>query len=112
MRNTHHVRELGRLGERVATDFLIVRGCRIIVANTRADGGEIDLVVRDGSTTVAVEVKATTDGSNPIDAVDDTKMDLVGRTAAGSRFRIGRIDIVGVRFDKSGVEIRWLRGPD
>ncbi len=82
------------------------------MANTRADGGEIDLVVRDGSTTVAVEVKATTDGSDPVDAVDERKMGLVGRTAAGSSYPIGRIDIIGIRFDDSGVEIRWLRGPD
>jgi putative endonuclease len=112
MTDVVHIRELGRLGERIARRFLADRGCATVASNARADGGELDLVVRDGSQLVAVEVKTTSDGSDPVDVVDDRKMGLVGRTASSVSYPISRIDIVGIRLDASGVEIRWLRGPD
>lgn len=112
MPDVNHIRKLGRLGERIALSFLVDRGCTPITANTRADGGELDLVIRDGPKLVAVEVKTTSDGSDPVDVVDDRKMGLVGRTASSVSYPISRIDIVGIRLDAKGVEIRWLRGPD
>lgn len=106
------IQRLGRLGERIAEGFLHRQGCSVIERNTRADGGEVDLIVRDGGVVAVVEVKMTTDGSNPIDSVDDRKFSLVSRTAAGLDQPIGRIDIVGIRMCDRGIEIRWLRGPD
>jgi putative endonuclease len=112
MPDVNHIREVGQLGERIARWFLIEHGCTTIATNARANGGELDLVMRDGSHLVAVEVKTTSDGSDPVDVVDDRKMGLVGRTASSVTYPISRIDIVGIRFDGAGVEIRWLRGPD
>jgi putative endonuclease len=48
---------LGRAGERRAAWFYRLRGYRIIDRNVRLHGGEIDLVVRRGSTLVIAEVK-------------------------------------------------------
>jgi putative endonuclease len=107
-----HIRDLGRYGEHIASSFLSDRGCATVTANARSDGGELDLIIRDGTHFVAVEVKTTADGSDPVDAVDDRKMGLVGRTASALAYPISRVDIVAIRLTEPGLEIRWLRGPD
>jgi putative endonuclease len=50
-------RELGRRGERRAAWFYRLRGYAILGRNVRLAAGEIDLVVRRGSTLVIAEVK-------------------------------------------------------
>lgn len=50
-------KNLGRWGESVAAHHLEAKGCRIVERNWRCQRGEIDLVARDGSTLVFVEVK-------------------------------------------------------
>lgn len=102
----------GPLGESTAARFLVDRGCRVVARNVRADGGEIDLIIDDEGRTAAVEVKTTSDGSDPIEAVDERKMSLIARTAASADRKIDRIDIVTVAMSLTGVEIRWLRGVD
>ena len=47
----------GTLGEKLAEQFLVARGFRVIGRNVRAGRREIDLVVSRGSTIVLVEVK-------------------------------------------------------
>ncbi len=49
--------KLGAGAEDMAADFLEKRGLTIIARNYRCRLGEIDLVARDGSTTVFVEVR-------------------------------------------------------
>src|SRR6476620_2729509 len=48
---------LGRLGERLASDALEARGYRIVERNFRCRAGEIDLVAEEGQDLVFVEVK-------------------------------------------------------
>ncbi len=51
---------MNRLGvdaEALAASFLEARGLQIIARNYRCRSGEIDLVARDGATTVFVEVR-------------------------------------------------------
>jgi len=48
---------LGRLGERRAAWFYRLRGYTIVARNVRLPAGEIDLIVRRGTTTVIAEVK-------------------------------------------------------
>src|SRR5215211_8254018 len=49
---------LGKLGENLACAALKQRGYAIIATRYRTKVGEIDIVARDGDTTVFVEVKA------------------------------------------------------
>jgi putative endonuclease len=49
--------ELGRRGERRARWFYRLRGFRIVEANLRIAGGELDLVARRGRLVVVAEVK-------------------------------------------------------
>lgn len=44
--------------EQAAADYLAARGLRLVARNWRCKGGEIDLVMRDGTTLVFVEVRA------------------------------------------------------
>jgi len=47
----------GAAGEQLAADYLQRKGLSVIERNFRVKGGEIDLVCRDGKTTVFVEVR-------------------------------------------------------
>ena len=100
----------GRRGEQIAAWFLTSRGCRVLEANTRVDGDEIDLVVMDGTDRVAVEVKSTTGPDDPLAAVDDHKWSRVERGLSVYPRAITRIDLVGVREGPDGLTITWLRG--
>jgi len=53
-----HRQSLGKLGENLACAALQERGYAIIATRYRTKVGEIDIVARDGDTTVFVEVKA------------------------------------------------------
>ena len=48
----------GRTGEQVAASFLTERGYRVLAKNQRTPLGELDLVCRNSSQIVVVEVKA------------------------------------------------------
>ncbi len=82
----------------------------MIDRNVYAGGGEIDLIVRDGPTVAAAEVRTTTTGRNNVESVDDAKWEAVQRASASLGYRIGRIDIISVSLDTDGAQIRWLRG--
>jgi putative endonuclease len=53
-----HRQELGKTGEDLAVDALASRGYAILDRRYRTRHGEIDIVARDGETTVFIEVKA------------------------------------------------------
>jgi putative endonuclease len=53
---------LGRAAEDRAADALLARGYVILARRYRTRHGEIDIVARDGDTTVVVEVKARLTG--------------------------------------------------
>ncbi len=75
------VAELGKMGERRAAWFYRLRGYTIVARNARHAAGEVDLVVRRGSTLVIVEVKTrqTLTAGEGHDAVDRRKRErLIG----------------------------------
>lgn len=75
---------LGRWGEREAALHLKRRAWKILRRNFRApDGGEVDLVCRDGGTLVFAEVKTrrSEELGRPLDAVDRKKQSLIRRGA-------------------------------
>ena len=71
-------------GERIAARHYRLRGYRILGANVRAGGNELDLIVRRGSRLVFVEVKerARESFGGPAAAVDREKRRRVRRAAA------------------------------
>ncbi len=67
---------LGRYGEEVATRHLEGLGLAIVERNWRCSEGEIDIVARDGSTLVVVEVKTRSSLAfgHPAEAITPRKM--------------------------------------
>jgi len=53
----HTTKQIGDAGESIAAEYLLAQGLRVLARNFRVKGGEIDLVCRDGASTVFVEVR-------------------------------------------------------
>jgi len=56
----HTSKQIGDAGEEIAVRHLVTQGLRVLARNFRVKGGEIDIVCRDGVTTVFVEVRKRT----------------------------------------------------
>lgn len=101
---------LGELGERLAIDFLIRNGYRLVVSNFKVPvgrnskgvsvTGEIDIIALDDDTLCFVEVKTrrSDDFVPVIAAVDLRKQRQIARTARVYR-RIFRISDIPHRYD-------------
>ncbi len=116
-----------RIG-RAAEDFVAARlgaaGWEIVERNARTRYGELDIVARDGSTLVFVEVKAGRENSRfgperPVHAIDFRKQQRIRRLATAwmtghrrlPRYDEIRFDAVGVTYDRAGrvVDVEHLR---
>lgn len=93
---------LGRHGEDLAHRYLQRSGLCVIARNYRPRGGdaEVDLVARDGSAVVFVEVKTrrSADFGSPDRAIGDRKQENIVRAARAFAQR-GEIPWNQVRFD-------------
>ncbi len=47
----------GQAAERIAAEYLIAQGLKLIACNYRSRFGEIDLIMQDGASTVFIEVR-------------------------------------------------------
>lgn len=116
MKNDSLRKEVGRLGEEVASQFLERKGFSILDRNYRKPWGEIDIIAEKGSIVRFVEVKAVSRESLPGDVSRETsdyrpeemvhpaKLRKIARTA--EMYMNGRkdarefqIDVVGVFLD-------------
>jgi putative endonuclease len=95
--------DLGRRGEEIAATWLEKLGMTVIARNWRCASGEIDVVLRDGVTTVFAEVKTRTSTAfgHPFEAITPVKAGRLRRLAAEwCRANPGseeiRIDVVAV----------------
>lgn len=109
---------LGILGEDLACKELERRGYAILARRYRRRGGEIDIIARDGATTVFVEVK-TRDGrafGSGADAVTWTKQRRIVTVALDylARHRLTerpcRFDVVVVAVGADGVAVEVIPG--
>ena len=103
-----------RAGERMAEEFLRLRGLEILDRNVRSGRGEVDLIARDGETVVFVEVKLRSGGdpSAALVAVHWKKREDVERAATrwlqsrGLTDRPVRFDVVGITWEADGSHLR------
>lgn len=109
----------GRYGEAVAARHLTRAGLRILARNFQARGGEIDLIARQGSELVVIEVKTRRAGVKlaPEHAVTWAKQrKMIATSNAYVRELPGRpppvrFDIVEVLYKPGSVpRVRWIRG--
>jgi putative endonuclease len=103
-------REVGDLGELIAARWLRRKGRKVLHCNFAApEGGEVDIVCRDGATLVFTEVKTRTSVGlhRPADAVNADKEDLIQRGAKRWLALLG-YPVIPFRFDI--VEVILIEG--
>jgi len=104
----------GAAAEQLAAEYLQRKGLSVIERNFRVKGGEIDLICRDGKTTVFVEVRlrSRSDFGGAAASITGTKQ---ARLILAARHWLLRHGETPCRFDCmlfDGVEannIEWLR---
>lgn len=80
--------DLGKYGEDLATEFLVLKSYEIVARNWRYKRAEIDIIARKEEKLIFVEVKtrSTDIHGKPTEAITFQKQDLVAR-AAGAYIR-------------------------
>lgn len=75
--------DVGRLGERLAAEYLRKRGVRILARNYDVRGGELDLVgfSRGGLLFIEVKTRSGADWGTPAEAIDREKLRRVEHAA-------------------------------
>lgn len=108
-------KQTGDAAEHRARRWLESQGLRFIAANVRERGGEIDLIMRDSTVTVFVEVRFRTSAAfgGAAASVTRSKQQRLLHTAQLWLARHnGSFDTVDCRFDViafTGNEIEWLK---
>lgn len=101
---TEQRKRLGRRGEQVAARWLQRHGLQVLERNWRCRAGEIDIIARDGTTLVVVEVKTRTSTryGSPAAAVAGPKLARLRRLAGEylrahpQRAAAIRVDVIAV----------------
>jgi len=105
----------GAAAEALAARFLQARGVRIVERNYRCRGGEIDIIARDGSTLVFVEVRlrrsdAFGGAAASITAAKRRRLGLAARHYLGRLGREPPCRFDAILLDSLDPErIEWLR---
>ncbi len=110
-------KETGRIGEELARNFLKDKGYEIDKSNFSTRFGEIDLICKDGDTTVFVEVKTKrgVEFGTPEDMFTKSKSNKVQRMASvylqGKEIAC-RIDMVAIVLGESDQPQRITHYPN
>lgn len=105
---------LGRLGERIASEYLSSQGYKIIEMNFQKRWGEIDIVALELGTLVFVEVKTRMVGDfiSPEDSMSSHKINTLKKSAYFYSVKHPelpqalRIDFVGIEMNNNLKPIR------
>ena len=111
------MKKLGIEGEDRAVTFLKKKGYSILTRNYRTPFGEIDVIARDGSTIVFVEVKTRKDDlfGYPFEAVDKRKKLKMKKSALlflkkQKKQSPARFDVLSIfSADSGGMEIEHFK---
>ena len=99
--------EKGRLGEDIASKYIISKGGKIIEQNYRTKVGEVDLIVRINGELVFIEVKSRSNVNYgyPSEAVNDKKKRKIINVA---KYYIldNELTDVSIRFDVIEIYLR------
>ena len=103
---------LGSMCEAIAADFLEGHGYEVYERNWRCDFGEIDLVCKDASTAILVEVKSRRCSEKDADVIPELAVDGIKQRkyaklalrylAVKPQFDTVRFDVIAVNVTKSG----------
>jgi putative endonuclease len=103
------MKNLGCDGEELAAKFLKKKGYRIVARNYKTRIGEIDIIAKDGDTTVFIEVKTRTNDSfgYPFEAVNKNKRQKLKNLAllflkTHPKECNGRFDVISISHTRNG----------
>jgi putative endonuclease len=98
-------RALGTEAEKRVRRYYLLRGYRVLAANVRAGGNELDVVVRRGRRLVFVEVKSRSGErfGDPLEAVGPEKARRLRRAAEGFLARNPELLELEIRFEVAAV---------
>jgi putative endonuclease len=106
-------RQTGQWGEQIAALFLRLKGFEILETNARFARREVDLVVRDGTALVAVEVKLRWGNrfGCAVEAIDERKLARLRLALTGISRDLGlelspRIDVVTIDVEPTGESMK------
>jgi len=107
----HTTKQIGDAGEEVAARHLAAHGLKLLARNFRVKGGELDIVCREGATTVFVEVRrrASADFGGAAYSITPTKQK---RLVLAARHWLARHGDTACRFDCvliDGDHLEWIR---
>ena len=107
-RNGATTREIGTAAERRARRYYLLRGYRVLAANARVGGNELDLVVRRGRRLVFVEVKQKSGEGfgDPAEMVTEEKQRRIRRAAQAWLAGQGELEGLDVDFEVLAVSPR------
>lgn len=103
--------DTGKEGEKLAIDYLLARGYKILEKNFRTNFGEIDIIAKHGKYIVIIEVKRriSENFGSPEIAVNQRKQEKLKKLALYYLCKIGkdypvRFDVIAIK-DKQIVHI-------
>ncbi|NHZ89686.1 YraN family protein [Massilia sp. CCM 8733] len=102
----------GQQWEQKALDYLTSQGLRLVEANYRCRGGEIDLILRHGEELVFVEVRQRASSSHGGAAASITPAKIGRMVRAAQTYLLRFAQVPPCRFDViaiDGERMEWLR---
>jgi putative endonuclease len=103
------MKTLGCNGEELAAKFLKKKGYRIVARNYKTHFGEMDIIAKEGDTTVFVEVKTRANNSfgYPFESVNKSKRQKLKNLAllflkTHPKECRGRFDVISISLAKDG----------
>lgn len=108
----------GKRGEKLAIQYLVQQGLKLVAQNVRSPYGEIDGLMRDGEAWVFLEVRyrQSKDYGGGLESVDYRKQQKLIKTAEHYmqskhkvRFDSCRFDIIELSGDLSAPDIIWIQ---
>jgi putative endonuclease len=110
--------ESGKTGENLACDYLQQQGLTLLARNFRSRYGEIDLIMRDGSTVVFVEVRARqqhnlVDSLQSINASKQKKLIKTALYYLQTHSKLmdypARFDVIAITNQPAASQINWIK---
>jgi putative endonuclease len=111
-------KELGKLGEDLAADYLPRQGLKILLRNYRCPKGEMDLVAMEGDCLVFVEVRTRSSSSRGT-AEESIRYDKLRRLKSIASYYLLersasswpplRFDLLAINLAGSDTKINWIK---
>jgi putative endonuclease len=102
----------GLRGQEIAESYLTLTGFAVLDRNRRGKGGEIDLIARDGSVLVFIEVRLRSAHAwvGAAASIGQQKRRRLRACARAWPGRSLRFDVIAIELDEAGLRLEHLRG--